>query len=276
MRCEPITDFSIRLGESPVWHNGLLYFADIDSARVFAYDPARRKCHIRQLPDEVGSLVPRAAGGLVLAMRDGFYAYDFATQRREPLASPVHRQRGVKFNDSKCDPCGRLYAGTTGPAGQAHLYVLQPDRRVQCLLGGVTISNGIAFSLDGRTLYYADTPTRRVDAFDYDRATGALSNRRTVIEVSRGLPDGMCLDGQGLLWVAQWGGGCVQRYDPATGAALERIDLPADLVSSCAFGGADLSTLFVTTARQPGQPGNGAVYALRPGVRGLPTACYRG
>jgi sugar lactone lactonase YvrE len=172
-----------------------------------------------------------------------------------------------------------------GPNPPGKLYRLDADGSMHVMLRGVSTSNGIAWSLDRRTLYYIDTPLLRVDAFDYDDATGAIANRRTVITVPPGIgrPDGSTLDAEGMLWVARWEGWGVTRWNPRTGELLQSIRLPVARVTSCAFGGPGLDTLYVTTARNgltpeqlAAQPFAGGLFQMKPGVCGLRAPAYAG
>jgi sugar lactone lactonase YvrE len=192
----------------------------------------------------------------------------------------------VRFNDGACDPQGRFWAGTMsldGRTGSASLYRLDTDLRVTRVLDGVSVSNGIGWSPDGATMYYVDTATDRIDAFDFDGVVGTPGRRRTFVELpGPGSPDGLCVDADGAVWVALWGGWSVERYLP-DGTRDAVVELPVAQVSSCAFGGPELEQLFITTAwdglsaaDREAQPLAGALFRVEPGVRGLPTTPFRG
>ena len=285
-------DAQAQLGEGAIWNHALqrLHWIDIEAHRVFTYDPTtgeNRACDVGQ---KVGTVVPRRGGGLMLALHEGFAALDPATGRLRLLPRPPEHDSAVaRFNDGKCDPAGRFWAGTMvlqkGPDPQGRLYRLDADGSMHVMLCGVGTSNGIAWSLDRRTLYYIDTPLQRVDAFDYDDATGAIANRRTVITIppDLGRPDGSTLDAEGMLWVAMWEGWGVTRWNPRTGVLLQSIRLPVARVTSCAFGGPGLDTLYLTSAREGltpeqlvAQPLAGGLFRLKPGVGGLPAPAYAG
>jgi sugar lactone lactonase YvrE len=280
------------LGEGAIWNRAAqrLQWIDISGRRVFTYDPAtgeNRGCDVGQM---VGTVVPRARGGLMLALHESFAALDPESGRVEVWPRPPdHDPALVRFNDGKCDPSGRFWAGTmalvkdTKPLGR--LYRLDADGTMRVMLRDVGTSNGIAWSLDRRTLYFIDTPLLRVDAFDYEDSTGAIANRRTVISIPPGIgrPDGSTLDAEGMLWIAMYEGWAVTRWNPRTGELLQTIRLPVAQVTSCAFGGPDLDTLFLTSARQrlteaqlAVQPLAGGLFRVTPGVRGLPAVAYKG
>jgi sugar lactone lactonase YvrE len=191
------------------------------------------------------------------------------------------------MNDGACDPEGRFWAGSMAydaTPGAGSLFRVDRDGTLTTVLEGVTVSNGLAWDPDGRSLYYIDSATGGVDRFTYDRATGDVAGRRRMIEVPRelGEPDGMTVDADGCLWIALWNGGQVRRYDPG-GRLLESVEVPVARPTSCAFGGRALDRLFVTTSRfglDPGalseQPLAGALLVVDPGVRGLVTPPFAG
>jgi sugar lactone lactonase YvrE len=280
------------LGEGAIWNAALqrLHWVDIEAHRVFTYDPAtgeNRACDVGQ---KVGTVVPRRGGGLMLALHEGFAALDPDTGRLRLLPRPPeHDPAAARFNDGKCDPAGRFWAGTMvlqkGPNPPGRLYRLDADGSMHVMLRGVGTSNGLAWSLDRRTLYYIDTPLQRVDAFDYDDATGTIADRRPVIRIPPGIgrPDGSTLDAEGMLWIAMWDGWGVTRWDPRTGRMLQSIPLPVARVTSCAFGGPKLDTLYLTSACQgltreqlATQPLAGGLFQVKPGVCGLRAPAYAG
>ena len=188
-----------------------------------------------------------------LAVHHGFASLDIKTEVVTMIDDPEAHLPGNRFNDGKCDPAGRFWAGTmpndeTGPTGA--LYVLETDLTVHKKLDNVAIANGIVWSHDNSTMYYIDTPTGTVDAFDYDLGTGAIANRRSVITIPSedGWPDGMTIDADGNLWVAHWGGFRITCWNPNTGELLHTVRAPAPNTSACAFGGPDLDQLYITTA----------------------------
>ncbi len=206
-----------------------------------------------QLDDYVGCLAPRKDGGLVIAQRFGFWNFEPDTNKLITLASPKGEPSNNRFNDGKCDPRGRFVAGTMDHNEQeasGSLYSLSVDGRVKRLLKDVRISNGIAWSPDYKAMYFIDTPTRDVKAFDYDLETGQIANPRVIIHFADtfGWPDGMTSDLNGDLWIAMWSGARITQWKP-DGTLLEQFAVPALQVTSCVFGGADMDELFITSAR---------------------------
>ncbi|MGW3987377.1 SMP-30/gluconolactonase/LRE family protein [Streptomyces sp. NPDC004830] len=253
--CEVAVRAESELGEGPTWDAaaGRLLWLDVLGCRVHTYDPATGRRTTRRTDQHVGAVKPRAGGGLVLNLRDGIGLLDpeedgtgggFRWLRREPVP-------GRRANDAAVAPDGSLWAGTMrydeAPGGGT-LSRVTGDGSAETVLDDVTVSNGTGWSPDGRLMYYIDTPTRRVDVFDH--ADGRVSGRRTLAEIEEGagFPDGLTVDADGCVWVALWQGAAVRRYTPD--GRLDRVvDLPVPLVTACAFGGAGLGDLYVTTAR---------------------------
>ncbi|MFD5796366.1 SMP-30/gluconolactonase/LRE family protein [Streptomyces diastatochromogenes] len=268
------------LGEGPTWDpaTGRLIWLDILGMRVHTYDPSSGRRRSRTTEQHVGAAKPRAGGGLVLNLRDGVALLDpddtFRWLHHEPVP-------GRRANDAAVAPDGALWAGTMRydeAAGGGTLTRLTGDGDVRVALPDVTVSNGIGWSPDGRQMYYADTPTRRVDVFDHD-AEG-IRNRRTLTEIEEGagFPDGLTVDAEGCVWVALWDGGAIRRYTPS--GDLDRvITLPTPRTTACAFGGPDLTDLYITTARiglSAPHPMSGSLLVV-PGVgKGLPQPAFTG
>ena len=268
------------LGEGPVWdaRDQSLYWVDIPEGRVhrLAADGSLSNWDTGQ---PVGAVVPRASGGLVVAVRDGFAALDPVSGALTMLAEVEMDQPGNRMNDGSCDRAGRFFAGTMAfdesPEAGA-LYRLDPDLTVTTLLTGVGISNGIGWSPDEQLMYYIDSPAHQVDVLDYDAATGQIGGRRTfkVVGEDDVVPDGLTVDAEGGVWVALWEGYALLHLDKG-GELIETLDLPAARVTSCAFGGPDLDRLYITTAEGPGESG-GALFVCEPGVTGQPSHPFRG
>ncbi len=290
MQVELVLDAKAVLGEGPLWHapSQRLYWVDIESHEVHVFDPATGNDRAIDVGQKVSTVVVRRSGGLVLALHHGFATLNLDTEQVSMLSDPEADLSENRFNDGKCDPAGRFWAGTmslTRKPGTANLWRLDPDLTVHHVLGGVTTSNGLVWSLDHRTMYYIDTPTREVAAFDYDAETGCIANRRVVIAFPEGAgsPDGMAIDARGMLWIAHFRGGRVSCWDPAVGAMLQAVDLPVRKVSACAFGGPNLDELYVTTARVEltdeelqDQPHAGSLFRVRPGVAGVESFEFAG
>jgi sugar lactone lactonase YvrE len=232
---------------------------------------------------EVAAVIrPRVSGGAVLALKDRFAVTDGDLGQLRTVAR-VGLPPGVRLNEGGCDPDGRFYCGSmaTDESPQAGtFYQLDPDGSVRPVMEKVTISNGFGFSPDGGTAYYVDTPEQSIDIFDYSAATGLTSRRRWVgIPDDAGRPDGLTVDAEGGVWLALMEGSAVHRYAPS-GALDAVITLPVSQVTACTFGGPDLGTLYVTTSQigadTAAQPASGALFAMRPGVRGRPAESFAG
>jgi sugar lactone lactonase YvrE len=246
----PIGTVRSQWGEGPLWWDGALYYVDIEGHLVHRLDPATGEETSWNVGRRVGTVVPRASGGLVIAGDGGIWFLDPESGELTAVANPEPDMPNNRFNDGKCAPDGRLFAGTISmvkQTGDARLYRLDPDLSVHEAFGPVTNSNGIVWTADGRTVYYIDTPRREVLAFDYDE--GHLRNLRTVVSTGHidASPDGMAIDAAGNLWVAMCHGGCVVCFHPATGEELRRVELPCLETTACAFGGPTLEDLYVTT-----------------------------
>lgn len=282
IRTEPVGSIRSQWGEGPIWWNDTLYFVDINGHKVHRFDPASGEEHSWEVGQRVGTVVPRAGGGLVIAGDNGFLFLNEDTGELTPIADPEPQLADNRFNDGKCSPDGRFFAGTISlvkKTGGAKLYRLDPDLSVRDAFGPVTNSNGIAWSPDGNTVYYIDTPKNEVLAFDYQ--DGELSNPRSVIDTSHieASPDGMDIDANGHLWIAFCHGGCVSCFDPETGDELHRIALPCLETTACAFGGPDLADLFVTTGvhKTAKEKHAGRLFVIRGlDVKGRPAHAFGG
>jgi sugar lactone lactonase YvrE len=284
IRTEPVGHIRCQWGEGPVWWQGALYFVDIEGHRVHRYDPADGSEKSWEIGQRVGTVVPRESGGLLVAGDHGLFFLDEETGALTPIADPEHDKPDNRFNDGKCSPDGRFFAGTislTRKTGDARLYRLDPDLTLHEAFGPVTTSNGIIWSLDGKTVYYIDTPRREVLAFDYDSSDGLLHNLRSVISTGHidASPDGMTIDSEGNLWIAFCHGGCVSCFNPENGNELHRIPLPCLETTACAFGGPELADLFVTTGvhKTAKEEHAGRLFVIRGlKVRGVPADAFAG
>ena len=267
-------------GEGPIWDpvTSRLLWVDIEGHRVLVSDPESGNTEVHEVPAAPGTVVPSKDGEWIVALKDGIYSYREAHRTIRKVAVPDDLTDAVRFNDGKCDPRGRFWVGTVDTVRYADpiaaLYRLEGSA-VTRVLGGVTISNGIAWAPDGTRMYYIDTPTRKVVAYDYNLETGELCKGVDAILIPEGWgdPDGCTIDSEGMLWVALWGGYAVSRWNPETGECLQRISLPVKHVTAMAFGGEGLDIMFITTAKASwaglDEPDAGKLFVCRPGVKGL-------
>jgi sugar lactone lactonase YvrE len=274
------------LGEGPFYDDrtGRAGWVDVPGHRVLWRDLSTGATGEWATPGDVGAAVPRREGGLALLLADGPALADATGMIESRIDHPgVGAAVPVRCNDAKADPAGRLWFGTMAydmSPGAGRLYRLDPvDGATPVTVLEVSVSNGLGWSPDGARMYYIDTPTHRVDVFDYDLASGAVEGRRTFVDVAPGRPDGLCVDAEGGVWVALWGSGSVRRYTP-DGELEREVTVPTPYTTSCAFVGADLDLLIITTAavrRAAGTPEGGLTYAYRPGdVVGRPADRYAG
>ena len=277
MRAEQITGPDAHHGEGPIWDNslGLLMWVDLLRGDVLSCVPGGmvERRHIATL---AACVVPRREGGWAVATERGFALVD-PDGKIEALPD-VWDEPSIRMNDGACDAQGRFYCGSMGYSaelGRGSLFRLDPDRSVHTIYESVTISNGIGWSPDGSKAYYIDSPTQRVDVCSPD-----LISRESFIEIppDAGVPDGLTVDADGGIWVALWRGASVRRYTP-DGELDDVVALPVRQPTSCAFGGKGLDTLFISTSAldlQEPELAAGAIFAVQPGVKGLPTSPYGG
>lgn len=285
------------LGESPFWHpdEAALYWCDIPGKAIHRYHPGSRAHKSWSMDSEPGCAAPLMGGDLLVAMRDGLFRFSPSTGQRERLAPPPYDPAQERFNDGKADPQGRLWVGTIfepRSAASAALYCWTQGQ-LQRMAGDVTVSNGLAFSPDGGTLYWADTPRHRVMAYDFDAAQGSLLQPRVFKQFALkpagpdlshygGRPDGAAVDSEGAYWCALFEGQRLVRLAP-DGQLLQELMLPVRCPTMPCFGGPDLRTLYVTTSREnrpaaelAAQPWAGCVLQTRVDVPGLPVNFARG
>ena len=284
-----VLDIKASLGECPVWSAAeqVLYWVDINAPTLNRFDPASGRNTAVPMPEAIGSFALRRDGGFVVALRSGFWLarQDGALTRK--VADAPYDPSHHRFNDGRCDPQGRFLAGYMNErrdASTAALMRLDPDFTQTRVLAGLTISNGLAFSPDGRTMYHADTPTQTIRAYDYDAASGTPANPRVLARFADegDRPDGGAVDRHGCYWTALYRGGSVLRISP-DGRALARFPVPAMCPTMCAFGGPGLGTLYVTSARQMRAaeelerlPHSGGLFAMAVDVPGLPEPAFAG
>ena len=286
---ECVLDVKASLGECPLWSadEQALYWVDINAPSLNRFDPATGINAAWPMPQSIGCVALREGGGLVAALRDGFWLIEPDGTLDRRIASAPYDPEHHRFNDGRADRRGRLWAGSMNERrdqSSAALYCLDPDSTLTSMVAHVMISNGLAFSPDSRTLYHADTPTRTITAWDFDLASGAIANRRVFARFSdeNDFPDGAAVDSEGCYWSAFYRGGKVVRFSPR-GERLAEYPLPARCPTMCAFGGPDLKTLYVTSARQRRDaeelarlPLSGGIFAMRCDVAGLPEPRFAG
>lgn len=274
-------------GEGPVWWKHALFYVDIEGHRLIRFDPEKNKEQIWEIGERIGTVVPTERNEVIYAGDSGIVRFDLDSGHKTLLADPEAKLRGKnRFNDGKCDPAGRFWAGTISmikDTGTAGLYCLDTEGRLTHKIGGVTNSNGICWSPDASTMYYIDTPTREIRAYDYQKKNGDISNPRVIVDTAQndytGSPDGMTIDDIGRLWVAFCHGGCVVCFEPNEGREIHRIELPCIETTACTFGGKGLDRLFVTTGVKEGQdhPDAGKVFAIDGlSAKGLPAFAFNG
>lgn len=277
------------VGEGVYWDadRQILYWVDILAKQVHLFDPATCKDRCIQLDQYIGAAVPTTDGDLMLAMHHGFARLNPVTEALTPVCDPEHHLPDNRFNDGKCDPAGRFWAGTMqleGKIATGALYCLDPDFSVHKFADSIGISNGLAWGIDNETMYFIDTTQSEMVAFDYDIETGAISRRRTAIRFSNEFshPDGMTIDEEGMVWVAFFGSGCVARWNPNNANLLRKIHFPVTLTTNCTFGGPELDTLYVSSCRftltpdeLAKQPLAGGIFRVKLGVRGIRAQPFR-
>lgn len=279
---EVVGSVESKWGEGPVWWEDSLYYVDIEGHVVHRYFPETGEEKSWNVGQRVGTVVPREGGGLVFAGDGGMFFLDEKTGDIAAIADPEPEKTDNRFNDGKCSPDGRFFAGTISlvkKTGDAKLYRLDPDLTLHEAFGPVTNSNGIVWTADGKTVYYIDTPRKEVLAFDY--VDGILSNERSVVSTAdrEASPDGMTIDSDGNVWIAFCHGACVVAYDPRTGKELRQIDLPCLETTACAFGGSGLADLYVTTGihKTVVEEDAGRLFKISGlGVKGVPAFAFAG
>jgi sugar lactone lactonase YvrE len=279
---EKVLESGCILGESPVWlaDSGTLLFVDIKGRRIHRFHPGDGAHESCAVDEDIGCIAPVKGGGMIAGLRSGLWLLDASGNKIRMLAGNPEDPFSSRFNDGRVDPRGRYLAGTVDElkaGGRAGLY--RYDRRgLARLARGLLTSNGLAFSPDGRTLYHADTPRFTVYRHDYDPETGDAENRRVFIEFDRvatggGRPDGAAVDADGCYWTALYDGGCVQRFSPE-GEWMASHPTPASRPTMPAFGGADLKTLYVTSARDESTDAGGNLFVLAVDAPGLQTGIF--
>jgi L-arabinonolactonase len=275
-------------GEGVLWdpRSRRVWWTDIHGKKLWSFDPASSAASSFAVPARVCCFAPRAQGGLLVAFAEGFAFYDLASGARQDVAAFEPELPGTRLNDGRTDRAGRFVAGGMDEAnGQpvSSVWRVDADRTAKRLFGEVACANATCFSPDGRTMYFADSPRRTIEAIAYDPATGAIGARRALGKIEGpGVPDGACTDAEGYVWVAIWEGDRVERWSP-DGRLDRTVEVPVHKPTCCAFGGANLDVLYITTSRLGSseadlqrQPTAGGLYAFHPGVRGLADTPFAG
>jgi sugar lactone lactonase YvrE len=284
-----VLDARAELGECPVWsvEEQVLYWVDIRAPALHRLDPDTGATRTWPMPGRIGSFGLRGSGGAVVALEDGFHLLEFETGRLDFVAGP-ERVPGTRFNDGKVSPDGRFFAGTMDEESLsrpiATLFRLDPDLSLHRVVEELIVSNGLAWTADGRTMYHSDSKGPVIWAYDYDPDSGAVSSRREVARPTEeiGRPDGAATDEQGYYWSAGISAGVLNRWSP-DGRLDRSIPLPCSNPTAPCFGGPDLRTIFVTSLRHDlrpevlaAKPLSGGIFAVRVDVRGVPISRFRG
>ncbi|MBL4642897.1 MAG: SMP-30/gluconolactonase/LRE family protein [Flavobacteriaceae bacterium] len=278
-----------KLGEGAFWNYKTkeLYWIDIEQQQVHVFNPKTKKNKTIQMPSKIGTVVPSETAGMaVVALSDGIYTENMTTQQLELLSDVESEIVANRFNDGKCDPNGNLWVGSMHlkqDKPNAKLYKIAANGKATEMLDNVTISNGIVWTKDGKTMYYIDTPTGVIKAYDFNLENSTISNGRIAVEVHAedGFPDGMAIDENDNLWVGMWNGNAVAQYNPRTGKLMSKIKVPAHNITSCAFGGENLETLYITSASVDMNTEErkryklaGSIFKVKPGVKGVKSTFY--
>ena len=252
-KCELLVKHKCELGECPVWDvaRSALLWIDIISGKLYIYYTQTGICKTFNLPALTGSIVLTNKGEVLAATTEGFWLFNLENGSNKPIVFMGEELSCRRFNDGKCDPHGRFWAGTLALPGYqstGNVYALETDDTVSLKIPGVKVSNGMCW--DNDAYYFIDTPTQKVIKYTYDVATGNIKNPIVAINIPKeyGAPDGMTIDAEGMIWIALWNGSKIGRWDPITGNLLYTITLPVSKITSCTFGGANLNDLYITTA----------------------------
>ncbi|NEM97536.1 SMP-30/gluconolactonase/LRE family protein [Pontibacter burrus] len=282
-KAELVLDANAIVGEGPIWHpsENVLYWVDVEGRNVHIFDPETGKNKTFDVKERIGTIVLLEQGGALVALQNGIHHIGTETGELTFIAHPI-QENDIRFNDGKSDAAGRFWVGTMAldkRKGAAVLFRMDTDKTIHQMLDNLTISNGIVWASDNKTMYFIDTRTQQVKAFDFDLESGNISNDRVVVEIdeSDGSPDGMAIDENDNLWIALHKGGAVVNYNPKTGELLQKITVPAPQTTACAFGGKNLDTLYITTGTEglseedlKKYPASGGIFAVKPGVKGVP------
>lgn len=272
------------LGEGPVWDykKQLLFWVDIEDYKLQQHNPLTKENKHWVFNDMIGAAVPMQNGNLLLAMESGLASFDCESEKITKHNVLENSEQLMRYNDGKIGPDGNFWIGSMHKqfvSGSGNLFKVSKGFKSTVQIPKTTISNGMAWSADKKTFFYIDSPTFTIRSYDFDLAKSSISNEKIVITVPKeyGSPDGMSIDEEGMLWVAHWGGNCIRRWNPTTGKVLEKIEVDARQVTSCCFGGKDLKTLYITTARGgldekqlQEHPHSGGLFVHETNIKGTP------
>lgn len=277
------------LGEGPVWDQKRqqLFWVDIEGCFLNGYFPLSNKSDKWAFKKTLGAALPKEDGKILLALESGLTTFDVENLELVHHRTLESKDPQMRFNDGKCDSLGNLWIGTMHKQflpNSGNLYKVSPTMDTAIAIEGTTISNGLGWSPNNGKFYFIDTPTHELVSYDFDDSVGSIRNKKSLFKIpkSYGSPDGMCVDREGMLWIAHWEGNCVRRWNPENGKVLETIKVDAPLVTSCCFGGKDLDILYITTARSgmsekrlKEYPLSGGLFFHKAKVGGLPTNYFK-
>ncbi len=276
------------LGEGAFWNHKTqeFYWVDIIGKSLNIYNPSTKSNKSFDMPSAISTVVAYTNQEVVVALVDGIYKVNLQSGELSVLSDVEKEMTWNRFNDGKCDPNGNLWVGSMHYDQNeplASVYKIDEDGKTTKMIDSVTISNGIVWTKDAKTMYYIDTPTANIMAYDYDINTSTISNGRVAVKVSKedGFPDGMAIDENDMLWVGMWNGNAVTNYNPKTGKLVSKIQVPAHNVTSCSFGGENLDVLYITTSsldmtdeEKEKFPKAGSIFKVKPDVKGVKSAFF--
>ena len=276
------------LGEGAIWNykTQKLYWIDIEKKQLNIYNPKSKANKILETKSRIGTVVPFTKQEALVALEDGVHKINLQSGESNLFTDMKSELPRSRLNDGKCDPAGRFWVGSMHLeqlTGKANLYTITSENKLQKKIDSVTISNGIVWTSDKKTMYYIDTPTSSIKAYDYNNETGKISNGKVAVQIpkSLGFPDGMTIDEENMLWVGMWNGNAVIRCNPKTGKVISKVEVPAHNITSCAFGGENLDILYITSASVDmtadeikKYPLAGSVFKIKPGVKGVNSNFY--
>ncbi len=274
---------SAELGEGAIWNHQTqeLFWVDIEGKTLHIFNPVTKVNRSLKTPSRIGTVVPMDNQKALIALEDGIYTIDILSGEIEMFSEMTEILAGSRLNDGKCDPSGRLWVGSMHLEYKKHaanLFMIDQSKTYEVKVDSVTISNGIVWTKNKKVMYYIDTPTSEIKAYDFDNATGTISNERIAVKIPKelGSPDGMTIDEEDMLWVGMWNGNAVIRFNPITGKMDRKLKVPAHNITSCAFGGPNLDTLYITSATVDMTPEEkvkyplaGSVFKAVPRVKGV-------